>query len=124
MVLKRFAKSIGIIVSKVNNEGESDATLRADLQQELVQSLLDNKIPSSNETLVFREILVNNQLEIFSNPRREVPMLDNAQREQMLGMLNTRMDYINKTDAKIRVRIDRTHIPRLNAYIVSNYETV
>jgi hypothetical protein len=107
MVLKRFAKSIGIIVSKVNNEGESDATLRANLQQELVQSLLDNKILSSNETLVFREILVNNQLEIFSNPRREVPILDYTQRKQMLGMLNTRMDYINKADAKIR--IDRTH---------------
>jgi hypothetical protein len=108
-------------VSKVNNEGESDATLRGNLQQELAQSLFDNKILSVNETLVFREILANNQLEIFSNPRREVPVLDKAQREQMLDMLNTRMGYIKKADAKIRVRIDRAHIPRLNAYIVSNY---
>jgi len=119
--LKKLAKSIGIIVSKVNNDGDSDEEVRARLNDILLQSLKTNKILNPNETLVFRHVLQSNQLELFSNPRVK-KTLDNVQKDQMLNMINTNMDYVRRKDAQIRVRIDRSHLPKLNAYIIDNYE--
>ena len=103
------------------NDGESDEIVKANLKRELVQSLDANKLLNQNETLVFRQVLLNDQLEIFSNPRRDVAVLDDKQKNQMLNMMNNQLVYIKNEDAQIRVRIDRSHIPRLNAYIVDNY---
>ena len=119
-VLKRFAKSIGIVVSKVNNEGEKDQKVKNNLKKWLLQSLDNNKILNQNETIVFKRVLQNDQIEIFSNPRREI-LVDDVQKKQMLEMME-KLTYIKNGDAQIRVRIDRSHIPRLNAYIVDNYE--
>ena len=120
-VLKKFAKSIGIIVSKVNNQDMDDSLVKEHLKSELRQSLDNNKLLNKKETLVFKQVLsTNDQLEIFSNPMRE-GLLDEKQKNQILAMMN-RLAYIKNGDAQIRVRIDRSHIPRLNAYIVDNYE--
>lgn len=121
-ILKQFAKSIGIIVSKVNNEGESDEIVKENLKRELIQSLDANKILNQNETLVLRQVLQNDQIEIFSNPKKEVATIDDTQKKQIINMMENRLSYIKNSDAKIRVRIDRSHIPRLNAYIVDNYD--
>jgi hypothetical protein len=118
--LIKLAKSIGIIVSKVNNDGETDEDVRNDLTTKLLESLDTNKLLNPNETFVFRHVLRNAQLELFSNPRKKI-LLDNIQKNQMLSMLDKKLVYVTQKDAHIRVRIDRSHLAKLNAYIMDNF---
>jgi energy-coupling factor transporter ATP-binding protein EcfA2 len=119
-VLRKFSKSIGIIVSKVNNDGDSDLDVKHMLKELLSQSLKNNKILSPNETIVFKQVLENDQIEIFSNPRKNV-VLDDSQKIQISHMID-RLDYIKKKDAIIRVSLDRSQMPKLNSYLIENFE--
>ena len=119
-VLRNFAKSIGIIVSKVNNDGDSDLDVKETLKDLLLESLNNNRILNLNETIVFKQVLENDQIEIFSNPRKAM-ILDDTQKKQISQMID-RLDYIKKQDAVIRVSIDRSNIPKLNSYLVDNYD--
>ena len=119
-VLRNFSKSIGIIVSKVNNDGDSDLDVKSMLKELLFQSLINNKILSPNETIVFKQVLENDQIEIFSNPRKNV-VLDDSQKVQILNMID-KLDYIKKKEALIRVSLDRSQIPTLNSYLIDNFE--
>ena len=131
--MKRLAKSIAIVVSSKqgldcdddNNDEECDASkVKAHLKQTLLESLENdaNKILNNNETLIFKHILSNDQLELFTNPRREIAVLNNTEQTRILYMLEQRTAFIKKTDACIRARIDRNHMPKLNAYSMQLYD--
>ncbi len=115
--LTKLAKSIGIIVSKVNNEGDTDENVRNNCTKKLLDSLDTNKLLNPNETFVFRHVLGKGQIELFSNPRKET-ILDNIQKNQILSMIDKNLEYVRQRDAQIRVRIDRSHFAKLNAYVL------
>ena len=117
-LLKKLAKSIGIIVSKVNNDGDDDEEVKSYLTELLLSSLDTNKLLNQNETYAIRQVLLDNQLEIFSNPRKAMP-IDDTQKVKILKMINN-LEYITRKEAQIRARIDRSHMSALNAYIFQN----
>ena len=133
--MKRFAKSIAIIVSSkggdqgdcyddINNDDECNSTtVKARLKQTLIESLSSdaNKILNQNETLILRNVLLNDQIELFSNPRRELALLNKTEQKNILNVIEQRLVFIPKSEAKIRARIDRTHIPKLNVYITQTF---
>jgi hypothetical protein len=137
-VLKRFSKSIAIIVSSkgvdqedcgddINDEYECNSiTVKARLKQILIESLSSdaNKILNQNESLVLKNVLLNDQIELFSNPRRELALLNKTEQKRILDVIEQRLVFIPKSEAKIRARIDRTHIPKLNVYIAQTFARI
>ena len=133
--MKRFAKSIAIIVSSkggdqgdcgddINDDDECNSTIvKARLKQTLIESLSSgaNKILNQNESLILRNVLLNDQIELFSNPRRELVLLNKTEQKRMLDVIEQRLVFIPKSEAKIRARIDRSHIPKLNVYITQTF---
>jgi hypothetical protein len=108
-----------------DGDEECDAnTVKARLKQTLMESLDNdaNKILNKNETFIFKHILLNDQLELFTNPRREIAVLNKTEQTRILFMLEQRVIFIKKTEARIHARIDRNQIPKLNAYIMQIYD--
>ena len=116
--IKSFSKSVGIIVSRVDNDGETD-----DQKKDWCRSKLHDNIKAGtaaatikpNQELVFSEILINSQIEIFSNPKSQ-QKLDDVQKNQINFLIN-KLKYFNKETAKFRARIAPTYIPTLFSYV-------
>jgi len=106
-----LSKSIGIIVARVENKGSSDAELRELFRFELLDILNDEikKKESSlrncgindkcrrqiqNRDLVFRQVIKDSQVEIFSTPVNN-GTLDDKQKLQIIKMIN-KLEYIKK----------------------------
>jgi hypothetical protein len=119
-----LSKSIAIILTKVDNDGETDEKMKHDLRiklQEILQDEKDNDKLSFKEEKVFNEILENNQIEIFSNPKKKGPV-STHQAEAIISLMNTKLKYANKTDLKIRAKISDTYKLKLLEYIRDNYD--
>lgn len=69
---------------------------------------------------VFEEMLENFQIEIFSNPKRSGPV-SNHQMKEINSLLN-RMEYVQKSDLNIGVKINEGDKPELLSYLKQNYE--
>ena len=63
---------------------------------------------------MFENVLNSDQIEIFSNPKKNV-ILDSSQSE-MIRKLIERLNYIEKSDLKIRKRIDDRYVTELFEY--------
>ena len=115
--MKHLSKSIGIVVTRVENEGENDKHMIQVLSKSLSEILEEEKAAdklSKNEEVVFRYVIENN-VEIFSNPKKAI-ILNDEQSIQINMMIN-RLKYVSKHDAKIRPRMDPSSIPPLIVYL-------
>ena len=108
------------MISKVNNDGESDQEVKRYLFETLLESLESTKILNNKENFFVRQVLLGNQLEIFSNPRRET-LINDTQKNHILRMINALEYWKNEKDL-IRARIDRTQLPRLNEYVLLKFK--
>ena len=121
---KNLSKSIGIIITKVDNDGESDKMMKDDLKtklKEVLQDEIDNQKLSQNEEIVFNEIIDNFQIEIFSNPKKKVPVsIDQA--EAIKNLIGTKLQYAKKNDLKLRAKISDTYKLELLQYITYSYK--
>ena len=77
---------------------------------------ISNKL-SSNEEIVFREIIENDQIEIFSNPKKQ-GLISRDQSKQILLLID-RLIYAEKNKLKLRVRVDIEYESKLFNY--TNY---
>jgi len=119
-----LSKSIAIILTKVDNDGETDEKMKHDLRiklQEILQDEKDNEKLSFREEKVFNEILENNQIEIFSNPKKKGPV-SKHQAEAIISLMNTKLKFVNKNVLKIRTKISDTYKLKLLEYIRDNYD--
>ena len=121
---KSLSKSIGIVITRVDNDGESDLTMKKYFKEKLLNILKGDEmfqnIKFENQKLVFENILMNDQMEIFSNPKKRVD-LDSRQKNKIKKLIN-RLKYIKKSDVGIKVRIENSFIPELLVYTQAYYD--
>jgi len=108
-----LSKSIGIIVARVENNKKSDAKLKELFCYELLDILNDESEQKEsrlrncginekcrhqimNRDLVFRRVIENSQVEIFSAPESNAT-LDGKQKLQIIKMID-KLEYIKKND--------------------------
>ena len=88
--------------------------------QEILNVENESKKINRNQMNVFEEMLENFQIEIFSNPKRSGPV-SNHQMKEINSLLN-RMEYVQKSDLNIGVKIFESDKPELLSYIKQSYE--
>lgn len=118
---KELSKSIGIIVTKVDNDGETDDVMKQTLQlklNEILDDLSENNKLSKNEEIVFKEIIKNFQIEIFSNPK--IYGLVSSNQATAINFLLNKMQYAKKNDLNIRVKIEEAYRLELYVYTMQN----
>jgi hypothetical protein len=108
-----LSKSIGIVVARVDNKGMSDEELKKGLRDLLLEILNDIKKSAQkrlsdcgsdikcqwqikNRELVFRRVIEDSQLEIFSSPTSKATLGD-TQKNQILKMIDS-LQYVKKND--------------------------
>ena len=115
---KMVSKSIGIIVTRVENDGDTDEEMKEILKEKLIEILKEEKDSNritNNEDLIFNMILSDSQLEIFSNPKVKGPVND-FQSKQIFTLIE-KLKFINKDEAKVHIRIAENYLPQLRAYM-------
>jgi hypothetical protein len=70
--------------------------------------------------MLFNQIIQNNQVEIFSNPKKAI-YLTNEQSNRIISMIK-KLSYSKKEHVKIRARIDNSYIPSLLVYLKKQFE--
>ena len=120
---KSLSKSIAIVVTRVENENSDDSDMKSFFRTKLLEIVEDEKrcknFENKNEELVFRQVIEDAQIEIFSNPKKE-QLLDDTQSKQILSLLG-RLSFAKKSDVKVRIRVDKSYFEKLYAYAKENY---
>ncbi|CAF0875605.1 unnamed protein product [Brachionus calyciflorus] len=112
---KNVSKSIGIVVNHVENQGSTDEEMLIYIKK-ILNDILDeekkaNTFKNKNEELIFRRVIADNQIEIFSNPRKNAP-IEYEQKLKIIYMIN-KLNYLNRNETKLRVRLEQSYIPML-----------
>jgi energy-coupling factor transporter ATP-binding protein EcfA2 len=118
-----LVKSIGLIVTRVNNAGDTDEEMTRIFREDLLEILDEEKSKgelSQRQDMVFRQVIENSQIKIFSNPNKRDVVLDKKQKHDILDLIDN-LDYIKKVDAKVRTQIQDTYIVKLNYYTTIKY---
>ena len=120
---KNLSKSIAIIVTRVEQDDETDDEMIDILQGQLNAILKSMKKSASfqnkNEEFVFNEIVDRKQIGIFSNPRKKMT-LDDRQSKRIHELI-TNLSYVRTSDVRVRVRIEQSFVPRLLVYTEKLY---
>ena len=113
---KSVYESIGIVFSKVENEGESDEVIIKTKIKNLLK-ILQNSHLSIKEKKIFENVLRHNQTEIFSNPKQDGELLKEEQKHKIEDMIKNRLIFIDKELIKFQVRVSENYVPELRFYI-------
>ena len=113
-------KSIGIIITRVNNDGETDQEMIEYLKKKMlyiVERSVEHVL-TQNEAHVFTNIIMNGQVGIFSNPRKNHVTISQDQSLQIKRIIKNSLEYFNKSDLRMNSdRIDSYYKPSLITYI-------
>ena len=127
-----LSKSIGIVVARVQNNELSDEEKKEELRNQLLELLNDEmetllstlddedeagKLRIENRGLVFRRVLEDSQVEIFSAPTSNA-ILGDKQKMQILNMIEKLQymkmnDTVTKETLGFRVLIEEQIIPKI-----------
>jgi len=124
-----LSKSIGIVVARVESKGRTDREVKEELRDQLLSILDDEsknkkkrlrncgsdakcRLQIENRDLVFRQVIQDSQVEIFSTPETN-GILDDKQKLQIIKMIN-KLEYIKKNDVGFRVVVEEDIIPELH----------
>ena len=121
--VKTLSKSVAIIVTRVENDGDTDEEMKFYINKQLLDILKEEKTAGRltiNEEKVFNQIIIDKQVEIFSNPKVAGPVSD-LQSKQIISLINS-MIYFNKEDLQFRVTIAPSYFQTLVEYIEDRYE--
>lgn len=129
--IQKLADAIGIVVTKVDNKKKTNEQLKKSLTnslREIIEELIQKKIDEDDESVqmeqVFKNVLDNQQLEIFPgfpNIENDNQPLDSAQKLEILKLIDKKLKYISKEKAKLRVQLeDKVHV--LKSYIDDKYD--
>jgi len=115
---KLIAKSIGAIITKVDNDGKSDQEIinyQTKKIAELLKQGVRNRQITKMEKSIYEEALLNGNIKLFSNPKKQIA-LESFQRDEILAMIKN-LEYTSIDDADIRVSIDPKYIQELESYV-------
>ena len=124
--VKKLSKSVAIIITRVENDGDTDDEIKTVLSGLLLKILNEEKktkLISGNEGFdqiyeVFTQIIKDKQIEIFSNPKTP-GIVSDKQSKQIKSLINS-MSYLNKDDAQFRVVLS-SNLDELLVYIEDRY---
>ena len=122
--VKNLSKSVAIIITHVENDGDTDEEMKYFLSLQLKNVLIEEENGgrlTPNEIKVFTEIIDNKMVEVFSNPKKEGPVSD-KQAKQISSLIQS-MNYFKKEDAKFRVSIPPSDVPTIYEYTAERYST-
>ena len=123
----RLSESIGIIVTRVRgyNQIKEWQSRKNKFVHNLLAIIDDESISDKFSTpsieSVFRQVLENGQLEIFSNPENDKQDIDNLESTRIHALIG-KLNYTNKSEVKIRTRIKKEYAFKLNEYLNVNYQ--
>lgn len=121
---RQLSKSIGIIITRLKKDPKYNVSqVKAfikDVMLEIIEeeSSIDHLI--DNEYNTFKQIINDDQIEIFSSPTSS-ERISSVESDRILTMIDS-LKYIQRTDAKIRVTIDKKYISQLIEYVVDRYK--
>jgi GTPase SAR1 family protein len=121
-VHSKISSSIGIVVTMVENDGETDEEMIKRIKKKL-NEILDGAKEANEfkfEEKVYRNILIKSNIQIFSNPKF-LGLLKDFQQKNILNMIEN-LDYIAKRHVKIRMSVEAKYFEQLFAYIESIYK--
>jgi len=102
--IQKLIKSIGLIITRVNDDGETDEEMTWIFKKQLLDILDEENRKgdlSPRQDMVFRQVIENSQIKIFSNPNKRNVVLDSKQKHDILDLIDN-LDYIKKDDEKVR----------------------
>jgi len=115
--IKNIENSIGLIITKVENEGKINSSIiKASLKQRLLEIMNDTSLSSAARS-IFEKVVINNQIEIFTNPRLNGSLLADTEKIQIESMIENQLTYTKKEDINIKVRISVKYMPDLRTYV-------
>ena len=122
--VKNLSYSVAIVITRVENDGDTDEEMKYFLSMQLKQILIEEDNAgrlTPNEKKVFTGIIDNKFVEVFSNPKIEGPVGD-KQSKQIISLIES-MNYFKKEDAKFRVTIPSTFVTTIFEYTLDRYST-
>ena len=108
-------KSIGIIITKIDNQKKSDDIVKSNLIQFLIKKINASRTLSNFEKSIFENI-IRYQTEIFSNPKQTGP-LNKDQKIRIERLIHDRLKYIDKDSINFKVKISENSESALRKYI-------
>ena len=121
--LENMSKSIAFIISRVDNENYSDDEILSMQKEVLIEineeERTQNKM-SSNEYDVYKQIVVDDRFEIFSNPKKAM-RLSSIQKDRIIKLIS-KLDYVHKSDSAMSIRISSDYFEQLHRYSLNNYK--
>jgi energy-coupling factor transporter ATP-binding protein EcfA2 len=122
--IQKLSKSIGLIISRVENGLDTDEEMIASFKEILIDILDEDKKKgeiNDRQDLVFRQAIENNQIKIFSVPQKD-GLLDNRQKHEIFNLIE-KISYIRKDEANIRFSIQVNYLISLNKFTANKYES-
>lgn len=123
--IENVQKSIGIIVTKVNNDGDSDINMKIFLKNttlEILEKGINNDLIRKKDSTIIENLISNNQMELFSNPKQKVKLND-FQRNQILSLID-KMVYVDKELIKIKPKIGSSQAKLLFSFVENYYSQI
>ena len=120
---KTLYKSVGIIISQVNNEEYEDHEIIEILSlklSEIVNEERTNFKLNKNEAKMFSKIIANDQVGIFSTPRLSMHTLSQDQSSQIKLILNISMEYIERKELNFNIKFNDYDLNRKNLDLYVN----
>lgn len=102
---------------KLNFLRDTDEEVKEILNKKLMEILIEERETGQitvNEKEIFSRVVNSNQLEVFSNPKTKGLVSPNQ--SYIIHSLINQLNYFNKKDAKIRVRISERYFFELRLY--------
>ncbi len=106
-----FEKSLGIVITKVDNEDDSDEQVKESLKLMMkgyLKKSLKTKTLPKNAAKLLEPVLLNDHFEIFSNPGKPV-ILDDLQNKKIKAMIDN-LVFIGKSQVKMVPKLDKDDI--------------
>ena len=122
--VKSLSKSIGIIVTRVDNQGKSDdemKTLIGNKLQDILNRAKKAKKLHQNVVQVFEDVIQNNQIEVITKCEEKFKnkIIDHVQKDQVILLVN-KLSYFDKTTAQFRLKLGQD-IDSIYSYTQERY---
>ena len=120
--MEKVSKSIGLIISKTENEANDDLFIKSKLKWKFSEALKDEKmreVLNQNEIDVLNRVISNDQMEIFSKVMAKTKLND-VEKKNILDLMD-RLEYVKKDNINLRAKIENIHVPYLLNYITEHF---
>lgn len=123
-MIKQISRSMGIVVTKGINTGETYESVVESCIEKMNEALMEEQEHNGldDETVsLFVQIFENNQVGVFSG-RRTAGQLDDEEKNKILELVVNGLDYVEKSDINIGINIGASFAFSLSNYIEKKFQ--